>query len=84
MPSRTAIDRSPESRTAIQDYDEIVFVVLVVVLIAVLIAVLIVVLDFRAIRTTTRTAIEDCDRFSQSSIFNSRTAKKRFEVNFDS
>ena len=46
LPSRTAIDRSPESRTAIQDYDEIAFVVLVVVLIAVLIAVLIVVLDF--------------------------------------
>ena len=43
LPSRTTISRSPESRTTIQDYDEIVFVVLI----AVLIVVLIVVLDFR-------------------------------------
>ena len=46
LPSRTAIDRSPESRTAIQDYDEIAFAVLIAVLVAVLIAVLIAVLDF--------------------------------------
>ena len=46
LPSRTAIDRSPESRTAIQDYDEIAFAVLIAVLVAVLIAVLIVVFDF--------------------------------------
>ncbi len=46
LPPRTAIDRSPESRTAIQDYDEIAFAVLVAVLVAVLIAVLIAVFDF--------------------------------------
>ena len=46
LPSRTAIDRSPESRTAIQDCDEIAFAVLIAVLVAVLIAVLIAVLDF--------------------------------------
>ena len=83
-------DRFRSPRLKIEDYEKAI-VVLIAVLVAVLIVVLIVVLDFRAIRTTTRTTIENRDRFSQSSIYNSRTAKndsgttkKRFEVKFDS
>ena len=56
-------DRFRSPRLKIEDYEKTI-VVLIVVLVVVLIVVLIVVLDFRTIRTTTRTTIEDYDRFS--------------------